>query len=143
MDFSAYRRPDATSLAAEVAAGRVSASATARWPACGGGDPPPLQLAVLGGLRASGLLGLLKRAGLLDGVVQQMATGSLRHVPFTQLANLTGTPAISLPLHWTSDGLPLGVQFNAAPGGKGLLLQLAAELEAAQPGFDRLPPSFS
>ncbi|MDR7272262.1 amidase [Pelomonas saccharophila] len=105
----------------------------------GTGDPPPLQLAVLGALRASGLLGLLKRAGLLDGVVQQMATDSLRHVPFTQLANLTGTPAISLPLHWTRDGLPLGVQFVAAPGEDGLLLQLAAELEAARPWFDRVP----
>lgn len=107
----------------------------------GTGDTPPAQLAVLNLLRASGLLGLLKRLGLLDGVVRQMATDSLRHVPFTQLANLTGTPAISLPLHWTSDGLPLGVQFNAAPGGDGLLLQLAAELEVAQPWFDRVAPS--
>lgn len=109
----------------------------------GTGDPPALQIAVLGALRASGLLGLLQRAGLLDGVVNQMATDSLRHVPFTQLANLTGTPAISLPLHWTADGLPLGVQFNAAPGADGLLLQLATELEAAQPWFDRTPPAFS
>lgn len=106
----------------------------------GTGDPPPLQMATFNALRASGLLGLLKRAGLLDGIVQQMAADNLRHVPFTQLANLTGTPAISLPLHWTSDGLPLGVQFNAAPGGDGLLLQLATELEAAQPWFDRVPP---
>lgn len=106
----------------------------------GTGDPPPLQIAALGLLRASGLLGLLKRAGLLDGVVHQMATDSLRHVPFTQLANLTGTPAVSLPLHWTSDGLPLGVQFVGAPGQDGLLLQLAAELERARPWFDRVPP---
>lgn len=104
------------------------------------GDPPALQLAVMGALRASGLLGLLKRAGLLESVIRQMATDSLRHVPFTQLANLTGTPAISLPLHWTSDGLPLGVQFNTAPGQDGLLLQLAAELETARPWFDRVPP---
>jgi amidase len=109
----------------------------------GTGDPPPLQIAALGLLRASGLLGLLKRAGLLDGIVNQMATDSLRHVPFTQLANLTGTPAVSLPLHWTADGLPLGVQFIAPPGEDGLLLQLAAELEAAQPWFDRVPPAFS
>jgi amidase len=109
----------------------------------GTGDTPPAQIAVLNALRASGVLSLLKRAGLLDGVLRQMATDSLRHVPFTQLANLTGTPAISLPLHWTSDGLPLGVQFVAAPGEDGLLLQLAAELETAQPWFDRLPPAFS
>ncbi|MDR7334028.1 amidase [Roseateles asaccharophilus] len=105
----------------------------------GTGDPPAAQVAVLNALRASGLLSLLKRAGLLEGVIRQMATNSLRHVPFTQLANLTGTPAISLPLHWTADGLPLGVQFIAPPGEDGLLLQLAAELEAAQPWFDRVP----
>ena len=109
----------------------------------GTGDPPPLQIAALGLLRASGLLSLLKRAGLLDGVVNQMATDSLRHVPFTQLANLTGTPAVSLPLHWTNEGLPLGLQFIAPPGQDGLLVQLAAELEAAQPWFNRLPPAFS
>lgn len=106
----------------------------------GTGDPPPLQMAAFNALRASGLLSLLKRAGLVDGIVQRMAADNLRHVPFTQLANLTGTPAISLPLHWTADGLPLGVQFHAAPGQDGLLLQLAAELEAAQPWFDRVPP---
>jgi len=106
----------------------------------GTGDPPPLQIAAFNLLRASGLLNLLKRANLLDGVVMQLATDSLRHVPFTQLANLTGTPAISLPLHWTTDGLPLGVQFVAAPGEDALLLQLAAQIEAAQPWFDRLPP---
>lgn len=109
----------------------------------GTGEPPPSQLAVLGLLRASGLLSLLKRAGLLDGIIRHMANDSLRHVPFTQLANLTGTPAISLPLHWTADGLPLGVQFHAGAGQDGLLLQLAAELEATRPWFDRLPPAFS
>jgi amidase len=82
----------------------------------------------------------LKRAALLDSVIRQMATDSLRHVPFTQLANLTGTPAMSLPLHWTANRLPGGVQFIAAPGQEGLLLQSAAELEAPQPWFDRLPP---
>lgn len=108
----------------------------------GTGDPPPLQLAVLGALRASGLLSLLKRAGLLESTIRQMANDSLRHVPFTQLANLTGTPAISLPLHWTTDGLPLGVQFHAAAQ-DGLLLRLARELEIAQPWFDRLPPAWA
>ena len=109
----------------------------------GTGDPPALQLAVLDLLRATGLITLLKRAGLLEGVIRKMANDSLRHVPFTQLANLTGTPAISLPLHWTADGLPLGVQFHAPAGGEGLLLQLAAELEAAQPWFDRVPPELA
>ncbi len=65
---------------------------------------------------------------------------ALALVPFTQLANLAGAPAISLPLHWTSTGLPLGVQFTGRYAGEATLLQLAAELEAAQPWFERLPP---
>jgi Asp-tRNA(Asn)/Glu-tRNA(Gln) amidotransferase A subunit family amidase len=61
-------------------------------------------------------------------------------VPYTQLANLTGRPAISLPLHWTSDGLPLGVQFVAPLAGESLLVRLAAQLEQAVPWAERVAP---
>lgn len=105
----------------------------------GTGDPPPLQLALLILLRASGLMSLLKRCGLLDATIDQIARDNLAHVPFTQLANLTGSPAISLPLHWTAEGLPLGVQLVAPHGDEATLLQLAAECEQAQPWFDRIP----
>jgi len=47
------------------------------------------------------------RLEVLDKTVDKIATDTLRYVPFTQLANLTGTPAMSMPLHWTADGLPL------------------------------------
>jgi amidase len=105
----------------------------------GAGDPPRLQQLVLDGLQRSGLLGLLARTGALQATIDQIARDSLQYVPFTQLANLTGTPAMSVPLHWTTDGLPLGVQFIAPVGGEGLLLQLAAQLERAQPWWDKLP----
>jgi DNA-binding HxlR family transcriptional regulator len=54
-------------------------------------------------------------------------------VPYTQLANITGRPAPSVPLYWTDDGLPLGVQFVAPLGGEGLLLRLVAQLEQVRP----------
>lgn len=104
----------------------------------GTGDPPAWQLGLLNGLRASGLLGLLARRGFLDATVQQIARDNLTLVPFTQLANLAGAPAISLPLHWTREGLPLGVQFIGRFADEATLLQLAAELEGAQPWFERV-----
>jgi amidase len=55
------------------------------------------------------------------------------YVPFTALQNGTGQPAISLPLHWSAAGLPVGVQFVAGVGEEALLLTLAGELEAASP----------
>jgi amidase len=90
-------------------------------------------------LDRAGLLGLLTRAGLLDSTIAKIARDSLQYVPFTQLANLTGTPAMSVPLHWTADGLPLGVQFVARCGEEDRLLQLAAQLESMRPWFTRLP----
>src|SRR5438876_839674 len=59
---------------------------------------------------------------------------------FTSPFNLTGQPAISLPLHWGTDGLPIGVQLVAAYGREDLLIRVAAELEAARPWAARRPP---
>ena len=59
--------------------------------------------------------------------------------PFTAAYNMTGQPAISLPLHWTPDGLPIGIQLVGRPGGEPTLISLAAQLEAAQPWAHRHP----
>ncbi len=58
---------------------------------------------------------------------------------YTPLQNLSGTPAISLPLSWTAQGLPIGVMFAADRGQEALLLALAFELEQAQPWAGRWP----
>jgi amidase len=61
-------------------------------------------------------------------------------VSFTSPFDLTGQPAISLPLHWNDDGLPIGVQLVAPYGREDLLLRVGAQLEVARPWTDRRPP---
>jgi amidase len=60
--------------------------------------------------------------------------------PFTAVWNVTGMPAVSLPLHWTAEGLPVGVMLAARPGEDASLLGLASQIEAARPWRDRQPP---
>ncbi|HWT91568.1 MAG TPA: amidase [Solirubrobacteraceae bacterium] len=75
----------------------------------------------------------------LGGVIDQIVERNLAWVPYTQLANVTGRPAISLPLHWTPDGLPMGVQLVGRLRSEELLLRLARQLELAAPWADRRP----
>jgi amidase len=63
-------------------------------------------------------------------------------IPFTPLANFSGQPAVSLPLYWSPDGLPIGVQLIGDAAGEVALFRLSAQLEAARPWADRHPPGF-
>ncbi|MDQ4065735.1 MAG: amidase family protein, partial [Actinomycetota bacterium] len=61
-------------------------------------------------------------------------------IPFVGGFNVTGQPAMSAPLYWNEDGLPIGVQFVAAYGREDILIRLGSQLEEAQPWSERRPP---
>jgi amidase len=62
-----------------------------------------------------------------------------RFTPFTAAYNLSGQPAVSLPLHWNADGLPIGVMLAGRIGEEGRLISLSAQIEAARPWKDKRP----
>jgi amidase len=108
-------------------------------PLIGETAPTPFEqrlMSVVGKLR-------LGRALQWSGLVERLAVDSLERTPYTQIANLTGLPAMSVPLYWSAEGLPIGVQFIAGFAGEGTLFRLAAQLEVAQPWFGRRPSSVS
>jgi amidase len=65
-----------------------------------------------------------------------------RYAAFTALYNVTGQPAVSVPLHWTSGGLPVGVMLVGRPADDATLIALSAQLEEARPWTHRHPPGW-
>ncbi|MDX1568707.1 MAG: amidase, partial [Longimicrobiales bacterium] len=97
--------------------------------------PTPLErwlLRLLGHLRAGAVL---EWGGMLDRAAEE----GFEFSPFTPLFNGSGHPAMSVPLHWTQDGLPVGIQIVGRFGAEDVLFRLAGQLESARPWFGRLP----
>jgi amidase len=92
-----------------------------------------MMLSVLARLNAGRLIELF---GGIESAVEDM----FDFTPYTHIFNISGQPGISLPLYWTKDGLPLGMQFAAKYAHEGLLLRLSGQLERARPWADRIPP---
>lgn len=75
----------------------------------------------------------------VEGPIEQLLRNA-EFTPFTAIVNLTGQPAVSLPLRWSAEGLPIGVHVIGPPAGDALLLRLSAQIESARPWADRRPP---
>ncbi|QMW00636.1 amidase [Spirosoma foliorum] len=72
-------------------------------------------------------------------IVNDLAERSLGYISFTVITNMTGQPSMSVPLHWSPDGLPIGVMFAAKLGDEATLFRLAGQMEQEKPWFDKRP----
>jgi amidase len=144
------RAHSAAELASAVHVMHAAGRAVARWfegrdlwltptlaappVAIGALQPRALELAALAALRVAPSRLALRTA------LSSLAERAFEWAAFTPVANLTGQPAMSVPLFWNAEGLPIGAHFVARMNDEATLLRLAAQLEQAQPWFARRAP---
>jgi amidase len=95
----------------------------------------PLENVLLEIINLLGIGRVVLKSGLLEHIAQE----SFQRFPFTQIANLTGNPSMSVPLYWNEQNLPIGSMFCAPWGDEDTLFKLAGQLERAQNWFDKRP----
>ena len=93
-------------------------------------------------LVAMKLLDSLNASAVMNALadVRTIADRVFRFMPYTPIFNATGQPAMSVPLYWNEQGLPIGMQFVGRYGDDATLFRLAAQLEEARPWVGRVPP---
>jgi len=108
---------------------------------------PPVRIGELALTRAEivqcEILARLRLPSLIRKAAREISAPMFDWLPYTPIFNLTGAPAMSVPLHWTDDGLPVGVQFAGRFNDEATLFRLAAQLERARPWRERRPPVWS
>jgi amidase len=75
-------------------------------------------------------------------VIRPLAAQTFEYIPWTPVFNVTGQPAMSVPLHWNEEGLPIGMHFAGKWGDEATLFRLAGQLEKAKPWFDKAPEGY-
>jgi amidase len=97
---------------------------------------PPAEETALKILNALGISSVIRYTGMIEKIAEQ----TFSWIPYPPLANITGQPSMTVPLHWTSvENLPVGSMFTGRWQDEATLFRLAAQLEKAQPWFDKVP----
>jgi amidase len=76
------------------------------------------------------------------GIIKPLAAQTFEFIPWTPVFNVSGQPAMSVPLHWNDEGLPIGMHFVGRWGDEATLFRLAGQLEKAKPWFDKAPAGY-
>jgi len=100
--------------------------------------PSANELAQIKLIARTGATWILKAMGIL----KPLAAQTFEFIPWTPVFNVTGQPAMSVPLHWNDAGLPIGMHFVGKWGDEATLFRLAGQLEKAKPWFDKAPTGY-